>query len=57
MKMKKAGGIKTAAFAPAKAAPRSLTESMAKHLWSYGIHVPRVIEWQNSILGMNHSRL
>ncbi len=37
------GGIKTAAFAPAKAAQRSLTESMARHLWPLGIHVALVI--------------
>lgn len=37
------GGAKTAAFAPAKAAQRSLAESMAKHLGSSGIHVATVI--------------
>jgi NAD(P)-dependent dehydrogenase (short-subunit alcohol dehydrogenase family) len=37
------GGAKTAAFAPAKAAQRSLTESMARHLWPAGIHVSLVI--------------
>ncbi|CDZ78822.1 putative oxidoreductase [Legionella massiliensis] len=37
------GGINTAAFAPAKAAQRSLAESMAKHLWPQGIHVALVI--------------
>jgi NAD(P)-dependent dehydrogenase (short-subunit alcohol dehydrogenase family) len=37
------GGIKTAAFAPAKAAQRSLAESMARHLWPQGIHVALVI--------------
>lgn len=37
------GGINTAAFAPAKAAQRSLTESMAKYLWPYGIHVALII--------------
>jgi NAD(P)-dependent dehydrogenase (short-subunit alcohol dehydrogenase family) len=37
------GGAKTAAFAPAKAAQRSLAESMAKHLWPAGIHVAIVI--------------
>jgi NAD(P)-dependent dehydrogenase (short-subunit alcohol dehydrogenase family) len=37
------GGIKTAAFAPAKAAQRSLAESMAKYLWPFGIHVALVI--------------
>ncbi len=33
------GNVKTAAFAPAKAAQRSLAESMARHLWPLGIHV------------------
>jgi len=37
------GGIKTAAFAPAKAAQRSLAESMARHLWPSGIHVSLII--------------
>jgi NAD(P)-dependent dehydrogenase (short-subunit alcohol dehydrogenase family) len=37
------GGAKTAAFAPAKAAQKSLTESMARHLWPAGIHVSLVI--------------
>jgi NADP-dependent 3-hydroxy acid dehydrogenase YdfG len=37
------GGAKTAAFAPAKAAQRSLTESMARHLWPTGIHVSLII--------------
>jgi NAD(P)-dependent dehydrogenase (short-subunit alcohol dehydrogenase family) len=37
------GGIKTAAFAPAKAAQRSLAESMARKLWPQGIHVAIVI--------------
>ncbi len=37
------GGINTVAFAPAKAAQRSLAESMAKYLWPYGIHVALVI--------------
>jgi NAD(P)-dependent dehydrogenase (short-subunit alcohol dehydrogenase family) len=37
------GGAKTAAFAPAKAAQRSLAESMARHLWPAGIHVALVI--------------
>jgi len=35
----KRGGINTAAFAPAKAAQRSLAESMAKYLGPLGIHV------------------
>jgi NAD(P)-dependent dehydrogenase (short-subunit alcohol dehydrogenase family) len=33
----------TAAFAPAKAAQRALTESMARHLWPAGIHVALII--------------
>jgi NAD(P)-dependent dehydrogenase (short-subunit alcohol dehydrogenase family) len=37
------GNVKTAAFAPAKAAQRSLAESMARHLWPSGIHVSVVI--------------
>ncbi|MFT3927496.1 MAG: SDR family NAD(P)-dependent oxidoreductase [Myxococcales bacterium] len=37
------GGAKTAAFAPAKAAQRSLCESMARHLGPQGIHVSLII--------------
>jgi NAD(P)-dependent dehydrogenase (short-subunit alcohol dehydrogenase family) len=37
------GGPRTAAFAPAKAAQRSLAESMARSLWPYGIHVALII--------------
>lgn len=37
------GGAKAAAFAPAKAAQRSLAEAMARHLWPLGIHVALVI--------------
>jgi NAD(P)-dependent dehydrogenase (short-subunit alcohol dehydrogenase family) len=37
------GGAQTAAFAPAKAAQRSLAESMAKRLWPVGIHVALII--------------
>jgi NAD(P)-dependent dehydrogenase (short-subunit alcohol dehydrogenase family) len=37
------GNVKTAAFAPAKAAQRSLAESMARYLWPMGIHVSVVI--------------
>ena len=33
------GGKRTAAFAPAKAAQRSLAQSMARTLWPAGIHV------------------
>lgn len=39
----KRGGIKTVAFASAKAAQRSLAESMAKYLGQFGIHVSVVI--------------
>ena len=39
----KRGGIKTAVFAPAKAAQRSLAESMAKYLGPMGIHVAMVL--------------
>ncbi len=37
------GNVKTAAFAPAKAAQRSLAEAMARHLWPAGIHVALLI--------------
>ena len=37
------GGIRSAAFAPAKAAQRSLAESMARHYWPSGIHVSLII--------------
>jgi NAD(P)-dependent dehydrogenase (short-subunit alcohol dehydrogenase family) len=37
------GVPRTAAFAPAKAAQRSLAESMARHVWPAGIHVALVI--------------
>jgi len=37
------GNVKTAVFAPAKAAQRSLAESMARHLWPAGIHVAVMI--------------
>jgi len=37
------GNVKTAAFAPAKAAQRSLAESMARTLWSEGVHVSLII--------------
>lgn len=37
------GNVRTAAFAPAKAAQRSLCESMARALWPSGIHVALVI--------------
>ncbi|HEV2443599.1 MAG TPA: SDR family NAD(P)-dependent oxidoreductase [Steroidobacteraceae bacterium] len=37
------GGPRTAAFAPAKAAQRSLAESMARTLWPAGIHVSLII--------------
>ena len=37
------GGVRTAAFAPAKAAQRGLCESMAKHAGPLGIHVALII--------------
>lgn len=37
------GVARAAAFAPAKAAQKSLTESMARHLWPQGIHVCLII--------------
>lgn len=37
------GNVQTAAFAPAKAAQRSLAESMARHLWPAGVHVALVV--------------
>ena len=37
------GGPRSAAFAPAKAAQRSLAESMARSLWPAGIHVALIV--------------
>jgi NAD(P)-dependent dehydrogenase (short-subunit alcohol dehydrogenase family) len=37
------GAARTAAFAPAKAAQRSLCESLARHLWPTGIHVALIV--------------
>ena len=37
------GVARTAAFAPAKAAQRSLAESMARHLWPQHIHVCLIV--------------
>ncbi|MEX0697782.1 MAG: short-chain dehydrogenase, partial [Dongiaceae bacterium] len=37
------GAARTTAFAPAKAAQRSLSEAMAKHLWPLGIHVSLIV--------------
>jgi NAD(P)-dependent dehydrogenase (short-subunit alcohol dehydrogenase family) len=37
------GVPRTAAFAPAKAAQRSLAESMARYLWPAGIHVSLIV--------------
>ncbi|HVZ87294.1 MAG TPA: SDR family NAD(P)-dependent oxidoreductase [Polyangia bacterium] len=39
----KRGNVKTAAFAPAKAAQRSLAESMARHLGPAGVHVAVIV--------------
>jgi len=37
------GVARTVAFAPAKAAQRSLAESLARHLWPAGIHVSLIV--------------
>jgi NAD(P)-dependent dehydrogenase (short-subunit alcohol dehydrogenase family) len=37
------GVARTAGFAPAKAAQKSLTESMARHLWPQNIHVALIV--------------
>lgn len=37
------GGAKAAAFAPAKAAQRSLCESLARRLWPFGVHVALIV--------------
>ena len=37
------GGPRSAAFAPAKAAQRSLAESMARSLWPAGVHVALIV--------------
>jgi len=37
------GGARTAAFAQAKAAQRSLAESLARHLWPKGVHVALIV--------------
>lgn len=37
------GGARTVAFAPAKAAQRSLAESLARQLWPAGIHVSLIV--------------
>ncbi|HEY6454309.1 MAG TPA: SDR family NAD(P)-dependent oxidoreductase [Steroidobacteraceae bacterium] len=37
------GAARAAAFAPAKAAQKSLTEAMARHLWPQNIHICLVI--------------
>jgi NAD(P)-dependent dehydrogenase (short-subunit alcohol dehydrogenase family) len=37
------GGPRTVAFAPAKAAQRSLAESLARQLWPAGIHVSLIV--------------
>ncbi len=37
------GGARTVAFAPAKAAQRSLAESLARQLWPLGIHVSLIV--------------
>jgi NAD(P)-dependent dehydrogenase (short-subunit alcohol dehydrogenase family) len=37
------GAARAAAFAPAKAAQRSLAESMARHLWPQGVHICLIV--------------
>jgi NAD(P)-dependent dehydrogenase (short-subunit alcohol dehydrogenase family) len=37
------GAARAAAFAPAKAAQKSLTEAMARHLWPQNIHISLVV--------------
>jgi NAD(P)-dependent dehydrogenase (short-subunit alcohol dehydrogenase family) len=37
------GAARTAAFAQAKAAQRSLCESLARHLWPKGVHVSLIV--------------
>ena len=37
------GGVQAAAFAPAKAAQRSLAASMARKLWPEGVHVALIV--------------
>lgn len=37
------GGVQTVAFAPAKAAQRSLAELMARKLWPEGVHVALIV--------------
>ena len=67
MKRRGAGGIvvigatasrrgmpRTTAFAPAKAAQRSLTEAMARHLWPAGIHVALIII--DGVIGLERTR-
>jgi NAD(P)-dependent dehydrogenase (short-subunit alcohol dehydrogenase family) len=48
------GMPRTAAFAPAKAAQRSLAESMARHLWPVGVHVALVIV--DGVVDLEHTR-
>ena len=68
MKRKGAGGIvvigatasrrgmpRTTAFAPAKAAQRSLAEAMARHLWPAGIHVALIII--DGVIGLERTRM
>jgi NAD(P)-dependent dehydrogenase (short-subunit alcohol dehydrogenase family) len=37
------GAARAAAFAPAKAAQKSLAESMARHLWPQGVHICLIV--------------
>ncbi len=48
------GMPRTTAFAPAKAAQKSLAEAMARHLWPAGIHVSLII--LDGVVGLERSR-
>jgi NAD(P)-dependent dehydrogenase (short-subunit alcohol dehydrogenase family) len=48
------GMPRTTAFAPAKAAQKSLAESMARHLWPAGIHVALII--LDGVVGLETTR-
>jgi NAD(P)-dependent dehydrogenase (short-subunit alcohol dehydrogenase family) len=48
------GMPRTTAFAPAKAAQKSLAEAMARHLWPAGIHVALII--LDGVVGLERTR-
>src|SRR5688572_26277955 len=48
------GGAATAAFASAKAAQRSLVQSMARHWWPQGIHVALIVV--DGVVDLAHTR-